>query len=272
MSLPVRLTPNRGATISERKSRFLVPVVFLLLITNGCRERSQYLENAALRRSAPTATPTRDAAPPPAISGNTVRGRVLRVIDGDTFVLLDEQSRMLHIRLAGIDAPELKQPFGADARKALTSLALGKNAEAEIRKRERGRFIARVHVDGADLSAELLRRGAAWHYEFFANEQSTVEREEDARLQAAARVQSSGLWSDSNPVAPWTARNGGSESRSSSSGIATLYDGHVMGNQSTRTYYLPGCRGYSQLSKKNRRRFDSEDFAVSAGFRRADGC
>jgi endonuclease YncB( thermonuclease family) len=41
-------------------------------------------------------------------------GKILRVIDGDTFVLQTEEGN-LKIRMDGIDAPEKEQDFGLEA-------------------------------------------------------------------------------------------------------------------------------------------------------------
>ncbi len=43
---------------------------------------------------------------------DVIKGRVVRVSDGDTIVVLDAQKVQHKIRLAGIDAPESKQAFG----------------------------------------------------------------------------------------------------------------------------------------------------------------
>ena len=41
-----------------------------------------------------------------------IEGRIVGVHDGDTITLLDVDNRQHKIRLDGIDAPELGQPFG----------------------------------------------------------------------------------------------------------------------------------------------------------------
>jgi hypothetical protein len=43
----------------------------------------------------------------------TLEGRVVGVTDGDTITLLDGSRQRHKIRIAGIDAPERKQPFGS---------------------------------------------------------------------------------------------------------------------------------------------------------------
>jgi len=47
-------------------------------------------------------------------------GRVVRVIDGDTPVLLDASDTRRKIRLAGIDCPEKGQPWSIRAKQALS--------------------------------------------------------------------------------------------------------------------------------------------------------
>ena len=44
---------------------------------------------------------------------NTLTGRVVRVTDGDTIVVLDANNAQHKIRLTGIDAPERDQAYGA---------------------------------------------------------------------------------------------------------------------------------------------------------------
>ena len=46
----------------------------------------------------------------------------------------------------------------------------------------------------------------------------------------------------------------------------------VLGNQNSKLYHLPHCPGFSMVSEKNRRWFDSEPQAKAAGFARAKNC
>ncbi|MGW8271111.1 MAG: thermonuclease family protein, partial [Burkholderiales bacterium] len=72
----------------------------------------------------------------PAAAG-TLRGRVVAVADGDTITVLDAARRRSRVRLAGIDAPESRQPFGAAAKRSLSALVFGADVEVEYRKRDR---------------------------------------------------------------------------------------------------------------------------------------
>lgn len=49
----------------------------------------------------------------------TITGRVVRIVDGDTFVLLVSGNTQEKVRLAGIDCPEQGQAFGTKAKEAV---------------------------------------------------------------------------------------------------------------------------------------------------------
>ena len=57
---------------------------------------------------------------------DTLSGRVVRVIDGDTLIVLDAAKTQQKIRLQGIDAPERGQPFGTKSKEHLSDLVAGK--------------------------------------------------------------------------------------------------------------------------------------------------
>ncbi len=49
-------------------------------------------------------------------TAETLTGQVVGVHDGDTLTLLVAGNRQVKVRLAGMDAPELKQPYGQRAK------------------------------------------------------------------------------------------------------------------------------------------------------------
>lgn len=86
-----------------------------------------------------------------------LRGRCW-VVDGDTIVI-----DKTHIRIAGIDAPELDHPFGKQSKWALVQLCKGQTVTAHIRPElSYDRVVAECFLsDGRDLAAELVRAGMA---------------------------------------------------------------------------------------------------------------
>ncbi len=89
--------------------------------------------------------------------------QVTGVIDGDTLEIDTGQ----RVRLLGIDAPEIGQPFHEEASLALASLVRGKNLRLESdaeNKDKYGRLLRYVFVDDVLVNAELVRKGYARAY------------------------------------------------------------------------------------------------------------
>lgn len=136
-----------------------------------------------------------------------INGRVVSVVDGDTITVLDNTNTQHKIRLAGIDAPEKSQPFGSTSKKSLSDLVYGKQVEVDWKKHDRyGRIVGKVLVNGMDANLMQIKRGMAWFYTKYQNEQSTQDRQEYAGAQDYAENNSIGLWADKNPTPPWNFR------------------------------------------------------------------
>jgi endonuclease YncB( thermonuclease family) len=134
-------------------------------------------------------------------------GRIVGVLDGDTVDLLTANKELVRVRLAGIDAPEKRQPFGNVAKKALSDLVFNRQAVVSGRKHDRyGRFLGKVQVSGVDANLQMVKRGFAWHFKKYEREQSVEDRVSYRDAEAAAREQRRGLWSDKEPIAPWEFR------------------------------------------------------------------
>ena len=92
-----------------------------------------------------------------------LQGVVTQVIDGDTLRFNVAGQPAIAVRLAQIDAPELCQAGGAEARRALSDLTLNKPATLRPTGRDgQGRSIGMLVVDGASVSQRLVQEGHAW--------------------------------------------------------------------------------------------------------------
>lgn len=146
-------------------------------------------------------------------SAAALGGRVIHVADGDTLTVLDEHNRQHRIRLAGIDAPERRQPFGKRATAELASLAKNKMVTVDWNKADRyHRLIGVVRVappgcaickPSVDVGLELISNGLAWHYRAYAREQTVEDRQQYRLAESAARAGHAGLWADDAPTPPW---------------------------------------------------------------------
>ena len=141
-------------------------------------------------------------------------GKVIGVSDGDTITVLRGKEQV-KIRLAGIDAPEKKQPFGNVAKERMSEMVFGKEVRVDDRKKDRyGRTVGRIWVaipeckasdcpKTLDAGMALLTVGLAWHYKKYEKEQPEAERGQHSFAETEARAKRVGLWQDANPVPPW---------------------------------------------------------------------
>lgn len=83
-------------------------------------------------------------------------------IDGDT-LRLDSPGKNLRLRLWGIDAPEIKEPGGIEASRALAELAGGQKLICDLMDVDRyGGPVVRCGTAAVrDLACELVRQGHA---------------------------------------------------------------------------------------------------------------
>src|SRR5574340_1302510 len=96
-------------------------------------------------------------------SAATLVGQVVGVTDGDTVTVLDEQRQQHKIRLAGIDAPEKRQPFGQRSKETLSDAVFGRSVSVEWDKFDRyGRIIGKIVVDTKDVNLRQVEAGLAW--------------------------------------------------------------------------------------------------------------
>ncbi|MDO5687100.1 MAG: thermonuclease family protein [Neisseria sp.] len=149
------------------------------------------------------------AAPPPqSLQENVYAAQVVRVSDGDSLTVRDTHGAQRKIRLAYIDAPELDQAYGQASRRNLATLIERKTVTVEVFSQDKyRRQVAKVTVNGTDVSLRQIHDGAAWHYRSFArSEQAYDDFDAYAAAHSDAEKARRGLWSGKLPVAPWTWR------------------------------------------------------------------
>lgn len=132
-----------------------------------------------------------------------LKGKVVRIADGDTFTLLTEENRQVKVRLYGIDCPEKAQDFGQVAKQFLSNQIFGKQIEVDEKNIDRyGRTIGIVFTDNhINVNEALLKVGLAWHYSDYDKNHPAWDS-----LEKQAREKKLGLWSQPNPIAPWNYR------------------------------------------------------------------
>jgi micrococcal nuclease len=114
-------------------------------------------------------------------------GTVTRVVDGDTLWVKTSASQpQLKVRIQGIDAPEICQPGGEQARDALKRQVLGQSVTVTSGAYDDyGRTIATVHLQGQDMGRWQVAQGHAWVYSYRARR--VLYADEFAQAQAARR-------------------------------------------------------------------------------------
>lgn len=142
---------------------------------------------------------------PPTVAADpvTVTATVLKVVDGDTIDIRDDNRGRLRIRVLGIDTPETKKPgysvgcWGPEATQFAKDTLVGQRVALVLdptqdRTDRYGRTLAYlVKGDGWDYSVEAARAGAALAYIY---ETPVQKHAEIAAAEQEARAASRGLW------------------------------------------------------------------------------
>lgn len=129
-------------------------------------------------------------------------GVVSHVSDGDTlWVRPADGGQPRKVRMHGIDAPELCQAHGAEARAALQRQVLGRAVRVQpLRHDDYGRLLARLWAEGDDVAARMVGAGHAWSYRYRHSPGPYADEERAAR--AARR----GLFADPAAQRPYAFR------------------------------------------------------------------
>jgi micrococcal nuclease len=126
------------------------------------------------------------------------QGTVTHVTDGDSIWVRGARGAPVEVRLQGIDAPEICQAFGKEARDALAGRLLHRQVAVNSRSRDKyQRVLGGVSTGGQDVGLWMVSRGYAWSYRYRRDSGPYAAAEAQARQ---ARL---GLWSlAAQPVEP----------------------------------------------------------------------
>lgn len=174
-----------------RRKRMNLPVIVLLLLALAA---SFYLFDT----SAESTTNTRSA--PSSLSykkgDRLTQCTMKRLSDGDSFRALclpkkGQTYQEVHIRIFGIDAPEMGQkPWGERSKRAFQSLVGEGVFSLEVQDIDRyRRVVAKVYKEGRDLGLEMVKLGEAVVYHQYNRDPEYLEAEKRAQTKGL------GIWS-----------------------------------------------------------------------------
>ena len=137
----------------------------------------------------------------PLLLSGALTGVVVGVHDGDTLRMQNGTSTV-KVRLFGIDAPELGQPFSRASRDKLSSLTFGKTIHLVSHGKDAyGRQLADILLeDGTNVNQEMVRAGMAYYFRRYTRSADLERFENEARRERR------GVWSLDGMVPPWEYR------------------------------------------------------------------
>jgi micrococcal nuclease len=136
-----------------------------------------------------------------AVANEELRGKVNKVLDGNTIEVSTPDNETYKVLLFGIDSPEMGQEYADQAKELLERLLLNKSVSIMIHGKDRvGNRLGVIQIEGMmDPRHELIKAGLAW-----TAEKEPIPELESLREQAQAGGR--GLWKDENPIPPWKYR------------------------------------------------------------------
>lgn len=206
-----------GIAVAVRRAIVGLAAIFLIVSCGGdCLQFGGCKDSAGTgAKSVTNATPLSTANPNIKqqcgvdVGPFVLNSPVLDVHDGDT-ITVNHAGVIRNVRLDGIDAPELDQPFGDESRLALSNLILNKSVTVSYAKTDQyDRIIGSVFTgDCTHVNLRQVQKGMAWFYVAYQCELSKASRDQFQAAQDAAKAAGLGLWAQDQAQAPWVYRNG----------------------------------------------------------------
>ena len=187
-------------------------------------------------------------------SGNTVlegeKSLVVDVIDGDTF----ELENGIHVRMLGINTPEVNEDYYKEAKEELRKLILNKTVLLIRDKQDKdkyGRDLRYVYFDELFVNSYLVENGYA---KTLSIEPNTKYTEEFALLERGAMDEKIGLW--------------GIEQRDSCIVLGCEEGTKYVASKNSKTYYDCGCKKTTRLRVKEVKCFSE----IPKGYTKSKSC
>lgn len=139
--------------------------------------------------------------------GKRYRCKVIRVYDGDTVTVqrFNLRRSQTSIRMAYIDAPELKQSYGNESREAMKRLVEHKWVKVRVLEVDKyGHSVSEIHRGSKNINEIMIKQGAAWAYPDYIR--NAVKKQKLVKLQADAQKHKRGLWKSGRAQSPQTYR------------------------------------------------------------------
>ncbi|MTI41273.1 thermonuclease family protein [Fulvivirga lutimaris] len=130
----------------------------------------------------------------------TFTSKVVNIIDGNTFEIIDDYDEVTKFMLSEVDCPELGQELSEEARAFSEKLILKKKVEVTVEGKDMwGNKLVVIKLKNGDLLHEkLIEEGLAWA--------SRKAEPKVAELQAKAKGDKKGIWAMVEPTPPWIYR------------------------------------------------------------------
>lgn len=207
-----------------------------------------------------------------------------RIIDGDTIKMASSTMETDRIRLLSINAPELDECYGAEAKEALEKLIDGRTIkfEKDISGVDKfGRLLRYLIIvsenpeeDNILANYYLIRNGYAFYY---SNPPDNRYKEMLLSAEREAKKEKKGMWGECDYLNSKEEQDN-IEEREEDPGPADpdcIIKGNISEKGYGKTYLVPGCDNYNRVKidpKKGEAYFCTEEEAQAAGFRKATNC
>jgi len=180
---------------------------------------------------------------------------VTEIIDGDSFIIAPDHT----VRLADIDAPELKLCGGQEAKQKLEELILGKRVKIEESSIDKyKRTMGLIYFEDEFINKIMAEEGLVRYEPTKTSKGDIIKQAKDLAQEKQIGIWSSKCRQKINPVNP-----------------ECDIKGNIGKNNHTKTYHLPNCQEYNRTTVEldtGEQWFCNEKEAQLAGYTKSQHC